>query len=114
MSRPTPSGAPRSSWRASPPPNAPPRPDRNRSAGLLLHRVLAAPGHFVGRNVLDMCRHGPAVAERILERSRAVAIELVLHRAQLLRAGAESALERRVDIGDVDHQAHCRATVRLR
>src|SRR5580658_3531046 len=46
-----------------------------------LHGDLSTAAHFLGRDVLDMRRYGPQVAERILERTRAIAVELVRHRA---------------------------------
>ena len=56
----------------------------------------------------------PHVAERIDERARAVAVELVGHRPLLFRTRRERLRENPVDVGHVDHEADRRAAARLR
>ena len=54
-----------------------------------LHHRRHALSHFVGGDVFDVGRDRPSDAERVFERAGAVAVELVLQRAQLFAAGGE-------------------------
>ncbi len=56
----------------------------------------------------------PAMSERILEGSRAVAPEHVAERHLRLRAGVDGAFPCRIHIVEVDIETHRRAAVRLR
>ena len=70
--------------------------------------------HLPGRDVLDMRRNVPHVAERIQQRPGAVAVELVLHRPQELRPRGHRALDRGIDVAHIDMKMHARAAARLR
>src|SRR5258708_33852612 len=62
---------------------------------LFLRRSHAAL-HFFGRDVLNVCGNGPAMSEWVLQKSAAVAVELVLQRFDDLGAERDCALERGV------------------
>src|SRR5262249_17752270 len=70
--------------------------------------------HLVGRYVLDVSRHAPAMSEGILELPGAVAVELVLHGTKRLRAAFDGAIEGLVDVLHVDAHHHRGTADRLR
>src|SRR6185295_20252440 len=69
---------------------------------------------FRHRDVLDVRRDMPAVAERIFDCAGAIAIELVLDRAHDLAAGRGRARNRRIDVRHVEMDLQGRAAARLR
>src|SRR5262249_35765693 len=80
-----------------PPTFGPPR----RSRGSPLSCALLSPGaayrfravlNFLGGEVFDLRRQRPAIAEGVGDLARAVAVELVLHRAAQLAAGGDGLL----------------------
>src|SRR5215216_401814 len=74
------------------------------SAAHLSHRLPAALGDLLGRQVLDVCSDRPRVAERILDGAEAVAPELFRDLHQNLGAGIDCLLHDAVDILDVHEE----------
>jgi hypothetical protein len=76
---------------------------------LSLLRLLAprshTPLHLLLAHILDVARQRPAVAERIGEGPRAIAVKLVGDRLLDFSARCHRAFERRVDVVEIDHQA---------
>src|SRR5690606_38102836 len=70
--------------------------------------------HLVGRDVLDMGGHRPAVSPRVDEAAGAVAVEPQAHRLDLTGAQLHGGDEGGVGVGDVDVQAHRSAADGLR
>src|SRR6185436_18841117 len=60
--------------------------------------------HFRLRQVLEMRREVPDMAERVLDGAEPVAVELILHRPHQLRARLERLRHLRVDVRQVDVQ----------
>src|ERR1041384_3957059 len=81
---------------------------------VLLHIRFGTPGHFIGGNILDVRRDVPLVAEWIDDRAGAVAVELVLDRTRLFRAGRNRLLEDGVHIVDVERNSEGGAAKSLR
>jgi hypothetical protein len=81
---------------------------------VLLHILFGAPGHFIGRNIFDVRRDVPLVAEWIDDRAGAVAVELILDRTRLFRARRNRLLEDGVHIVDVERDREGGATESLR
>ena len=80
--------------------------DQSRSDGHLGHRLLGPPLHLLLAHVLDVGAEHPAVAVRVAQRARAVAVERVVGLVDGGRAGLDGAREQRVDVLGVDHQRH--------
>src|SRR5258708_13147477 len=80
---------------------------------LFLRRSHAAL-HFFGRDVLDVCGNGPAMSEWVLQKSAAVAVELVLQRFDDLGPERACALERGFFALHVYHQPNGRSPQLLR
>src|SRR5205823_14614397 len=74
---------------------------RGAAPRLPRHRLRCSLLHLVGRHVLDMRGHVPAVAEGILEVSGPVPVELVLDVAEGLGARVERRLKDGVDVLDI-------------
>src|SRR5262245_27239655 len=90
---------------------APLRPDRNlisatsgRLCHLLEEGLLALPD-LLGRQVLDVLRQPPPVAERILQLAGAIAPEHVVERHEHCRSRVYCALPGGIDLVDVDVEA---------
>ena len=56
--------------------------------------------HLLGRDVFDMSRDRPGVAEGIGQRTRAVAVELIFQRPEHRGPGGDGAVELGIDILD--------------
>ena|SRR5438874_13512511 len=69
-------------------------------------RGFRTPLHLFRRDVFLVRRDMPDVAERIDNATIAVSIELVLQRFFDGRAGGHGLIEDRIDVFDVDHDAH--------
>src|SRR3954453_18445827 len=77
---------------------------RSSAAHELLHALL----HLVGRHVLDMGGHAPAVAEGVRELAAAVTVELVLHLAQCGGPRLDRGVEDRVGVLHIEVDQHRR------
>src|SRR5436190_4950970 len=80
----------------------------------LLGHIRGAALELGHRQILLVRGDVPDVAERILERAGAIAVELVLHRPDDLRAGGARARNSGVDVLHVHVDRHRRSAARLR
>src|SRR4051812_15229676 len=83
--------------------------ETHESAGHLLHLGFEAAVHLGWRNVLDVSRDRPNVAEWIGDAPAAVAIELVLHGPLLARTVLEGQREAGIHVRQVQANADRRA-----
>src|SRR6201999_626614 len=86
---------------------------RGRGSLSRAHRFLGAPLHLLLGHVLGVRREHPAVAERVLERAGAIAVELVARAVDLGRAGVDRPVVERVDVLGVDQDRARERLVRL-
>src|SRR5262249_27765737 len=88
----------------------------SRSLGLLGHLghgFLAAPGHLIRSDILDVGRERPRVAERLQQFAEAIAPEHVGWRHLRFRSGRHGLFEDRVHIFHIEENAGRRATDRF-
>src|ERR671919_2387264 len=83
------------------------------TSAALLHGFVGPSLQLVGRQVFLVRRDVPDMAEGILDGAGPVAVELVLDRPQLLRAGRHGLPGHGVHVLDVEMQADRRAADRL-
>src|SRR5216684_1133556 len=71
-----------------------------------LHHFFHPLFHLLRRYILDVSGNAPEMSEWILNKARAVSVELVLHRLQKFRALGRRFLNYAIDVGKVYIQAH--------
>ena len=80
----------------------------------LLHHSFHPPVDFVGRHVFDMGGHGPNMAERVFERRRSVAVELICQRTLHFGACFDRLCHDFVDVFDIQADTDAGTAGRLR